>query len=99
MFHNHVQFTFSHSEKPIPQVRPVNIDVMCPGFQDTPQVDRDIIVSQVRRIRSESEAVVHADPVDDGFDDDYGNGFDLTQAMSMTRSRNPTDPVLTSVRP
>ena len=74
MFHNHVQFTFS---KPIPQVRPVSIDVMCPSFQDTPQVDRDIIVSQVRLIRSESEAVFHADPVDDGFDDDYGRGFDL----------------------
>ena len=63
MFHNHVQFTFSHSGKPIPQVRPVDIDVMCPSFQDTPQVDRDIIVSQVRRIQLKSEAVVHADPL------------------------------------
>ena len=75
MLHNHVQFTFSDSEKPIPQVRPVNIDVMCPSFQDTPQVDRDIIVSQVRLIQLESEAFVHADPVDDGFDDDDDNGF------------------------
>ncbi len=63
MFHNHVQFTFSHSGKPIPQVRPVDIDVMCPSFQDTPQVDRDIIVSQVRLAQLESEALSTPTPL------------------------------------
>ncbi len=70
-----VIFTLSHSEQPIPQCDQSNNDVKCPSFHDTPQVDRDIIVSQVRRIQLESEAVVHADPVDDGVDDDDGNGF------------------------